>query len=76
MFFQEEGAGDDYRPGDWCRAVWGEDGLVYEAEIVKRRTVEVKFVGLGNKRWWSWMRSSCPRERSRDRLSLDWLKLF
>ena len=27
---EEEGAGDDFRPGDWCRAEWSEDGVVYE----------------------------------------------
>jgi len=50
---EEEGAGDDYRLGDWCRAEWSEDGIVYEAEVLsvdrKKRTAEVKFVGFGNK---------------------------
>merc|ERR1712126_257595 len=50
---EEEGAGDDYRLGDWCRAEWTEDGLVYEAEVLsvdrRKRTAEVKFVGFGNK---------------------------
>ena len=50
---EEEGAGDDYRLGDWCRAEWSEDGVVYEAEVLsvdrKKRTAEVKFVGFGNK---------------------------
>merc|ERR1712126_655030 len=50
---EEEGAGDDYRLGDWCRAEWTEDGLVYEAEVLsvdrRQRTAEVKFVGFGNK---------------------------
>ena len=50
---EEEGAGDEYRTGDWCRAEWSEDGVVYEAEIVSvnrsKNTAEVKFVGFGNK---------------------------
>jgi len=49
---EEEGAGDDYRLGDWCRAEWTEDGVIYEAEILcvnhRKRTAEVKFVGFGN----------------------------
>ena len=27
---EEEGAGDDFRVGDWCRAEWSEDAVVYE----------------------------------------------
>merc|ERR1712126_253674 len=50
---EEEGAGDDYRLGDWCRAEGTEDGLVDEAEVLsvdrRQRTAEVKFVGFGNK---------------------------
>jgi len=30
---EEEGAGDDFRVGDWCRAEWNEDAVVYEAVI-------------------------------------------
>lgn len=50
---EEEGAGEDYRKGDWCRAAWSEDGLVYEAEIIsvdtKASKAEVRFLGFGNK---------------------------
>ena len=27
---EEEGAGDDFRVGDWCRAEWSDDAVVYE----------------------------------------------
>jgi len=49
---EEEGAGDDFQLGDWCRAEWSEDGVVYEAIIEslnrKSRTATVKFLGFGN----------------------------
>jgi len=49
---EEEGAGDDFQLGDWCRAEWSEDGVVYEAIIEslsrKSRTARVKFLGFGN----------------------------
>ena len=49
---EEEGAGDEYRLGDWCRARWTEDQLVYEATVKsvdrKKGTAKVEFVGFGN----------------------------
>ena len=49
---EEEGAGDEYRLGDWCRARWSEDQMVYEATVKsvdrKRGTAQVEFVGFGN----------------------------
>ena len=49
---EEEGAGDEYRLGDWCRAHWSEDQMVYEATVKsvdrKRGTAQVEFVGFGN----------------------------
>jgi len=49
---EEEGAGDDFQLGDWCRAEWSEDGVVYEGIIEsldrKSRTAKVKFLGFGN----------------------------
>ena len=39
--------------GDWCRAEWSEDGIVYEAEVAtvnrNQRTAEVVFLGFGNR---------------------------
>ena len=41
------------RKGDWCRAEWSEDGIVYEAEVAtvnrNQRTAEVVFLGFGNR---------------------------
>ena len=41
------------RKGDWCRAEWSEDGVVYEAEVAtvnrNQRTAEVVFLGFGNR---------------------------
>merc|ERR1712002_426943 len=49
---EEEGAGDDFQLGDWCRAEWSVDGVVYEGIIEsldrKSRTAKVKFLGFGN----------------------------
>jgi hypothetical protein len=49
---EEEGAGDEFRLGDWCRAEWSQDGVVYEAIIEsldrKTGTAKVKFLGFGN----------------------------
>jgi len=49
---EEPGAGDEFRLGDWCRAEWSEDGVVYEAVIEKvnrkNKTAVVKFLGFGN----------------------------
>ena len=49
---EEEGAGDEYRLGDWCRARWSEDEMVYEATVEsvdsRQGTARVKFVGFGN----------------------------
>ena len=49
---EEEGAGDEYRLGDWCRARWTGDQLVYEATVKsvdrKKGTAKVEFVGFGN----------------------------
>jgi len=49
---EEEGVGDEYRLGDWCRARWSEDETVYEATVEsvdsRRGTATVKFVGFGN----------------------------
>jgi len=50
---EEEGAGDDFQTGDWCRAEWSEDGVVYEGVIEsidrKTKTALIKFIGFGNK---------------------------
>merc|ERR1712013_373216 len=49
---EEEGAGDDFRVGDWCRAEWSEDAVVYEAVIEsinrKKGTAKVRFLGFNN----------------------------
>jgi len=49
---EEEGAGDDFQLGDWCRAEWSHDGVVYEGIIEsldrKSRNAKVKFLGFGN----------------------------
>jgi len=49
---EEEGAGEEFQLGDWCRAEWSQDGLVYEAIIEsldrKNGSVMVKFLGFGN----------------------------
>ena len=49
---EEEGAGDEFRLGDWCRAEWSQDGVVHEAIIEsldrKTGTAKVKFLGFGN----------------------------
>jgi len=49
---EEEGAGEEFQLGDWCRAEWSQDGEVYEAIIEsldrKSGTVSVKFLGFGN----------------------------
>jgi hypothetical protein len=49
---EEEGAGDDFQLGDWCRAEWSKDGVVYEGIIEsldrKAGTAMVKFLGFGN----------------------------
>jgi len=50
---EEEGAGEEFGVGDWCRAEWSEDGVVYEAviESVNRRkeTAIVRFLGFNNR---------------------------
>merc|ERR1712096_571999 len=49
---EEEGAGEEFQLGDWCRAEWSQDGEVYEGIIEsfdrKSGTVRVKFLGFGN----------------------------
>jgi len=49
---EEEGARDDFQVGDWCRAMWSEDGVIYEGVIIsldkKSGTAKVKFLGFGN----------------------------
>jgi len=49
---EEEGAGDEFQLGDWCRAEWSQDGVVYEGIIEsldrKTGTAKVKFLGFGN----------------------------
>jgi len=49
---EEEGAGEEFQLGDWCRAEWSQDGIVYEAIIEsldrKNGSAMVKFLGFGN----------------------------
>jgi len=49
---EEEGVGEEFRLGDWCRAEWSQDGIVYEAVIEslnkKKGTAKVRFIGFNN----------------------------
>jgi hypothetical protein len=49
---EEPGEGEDFRPGDWCRAEWSQDGVVYEAVIEsmnkKKGTARVRYLGFNN----------------------------